>query len=233
MNRLGGHKVGEPVAAQQIAVTGLRLREQHDGLDLVAAVERLQQQGALRVVLGLLRRQPALVDEALHERLVQRQLLHRAVAQPIGAGVADLGDADSAAVPQDRGQRRAHALELLARVDREPEALVRRGDASLQDRAQVGSGLLLVQGEQCGDDRAARDLAGGVTAHAVGDDEQARADVRGVLVVGADQAHVGAGGGAQGQGHARYFRSSSSVLPTLTGTPIGTTDGEVTFCLSR
>ena len=58
-----------------------------------------------------------------------------------------------------------------------------------------------------------------MAAHAVGDDEESRADVRGVLVVGADQAHVGAGGGAQGQGHGALLPQLEQRLADLDRDP--------------
>src|SRR5205823_3633886 len=72
--------------------------------------------------------------------------------------------------------------------------------------------------------------ARGVAAHAVGDGEQSRPGVDGVLVVVADETHVGAGGIPQHQGHER---SSSTVLPIRIGVPIGTGVGPTTLERSR
>ena len=66
--------------------------QQDDRLDLDPAVERLQEQRALRVGARLVVADPALVDERLHERLVVGQLLEDAVAQQVAAGVAHLRD---------------------------------------------------------------------------------------------------------------------------------------------
>jgi hypothetical protein len=71
--------VGEPVvvedaagavAAEQEPVAGAQLLGEQVGLDLVDAVERLEDQVAVRVDPRLLLGDPALVDQALDERVV-------------------------------------------------------------------------------------------------------------------------------------------------------------------
>ena len=92
------------------------------------------------MLLGLLRGEPALVDEALHEGLVERQLLHVAVTQQVGPRVSDLCDADPVLVPQHGGEGRTHALELLAALDGDAQAFIRRDDTAPQHRVEVGPG---------------------------------------------------------------------------------------------
>ena len=79
---------GEAVGAQQVPVAGARLAHGEVGLDLLA-VEGAQQQRALGVAVGLLRGDPAVVDQRLHERVV----------------VGDLGELRRRA-PGRRGSRR-------------------------------------------------------------------------------------------------------------------------------
>ena len=95
---------------------------------------------------------------------------------------------------------------------------------------QIAAGLVVIEVGQCGDHQLGGDLAGGMAAHAVGEGQQSRTGVDRILVVGADQAAVAAGGVAQGQGHER---NSITVLPTCTGVPIGTRTAVVTFERSR
>ena len=70
---------------------------------------------------------------------------------------------------------------------------------------------------------------------AVGDDEQPRTGVPGVLVDLPEETHVGAGGVPQGERHGggRYFRSSTTVLPMRIGMPILTGVALVTLVRSR
>ena len=103
-----------------------------------------------------------------------------------------------------------------------------RGLAQLAE--QVVAGLVVVERRQRGDDDLAGHLAGGVATHAVGEREQARARVHGVLVVRTDQAPVAAGRVAKDEGHER---SSITVLPIRIGAPSGTRRGAVTLARSR
>ena len=101
---------------------------------------------------------------------------------------------------------------------------------------QVAAGRVLVEAGEHADRDGGRDLAGRVAAHAVGDDEQPRPGVPGVLVDLPEEADVGAGGVAQRERHRRrprYFRSSTTVLPMRIGTPILTGVGLVTLVRSR
>ena len=75
---------------------------------------------------------------------------------------------------------------------------------------QIAAGLVVVEVGQRGDHQLGGHLAGGVPAHAVGERQQPGTGVDGVLVVGADQAAVAAGGVAEDQCHGR---SSITVLP--------------------
>src|ERR1039457_2889811 len=93
------------------------------------------------------------------------------------------------------------------------------------DAAGIG-----VQRCEGGDGNRAGDLACGMAPHAVGDREQMRPGIRGVLVALTEQADVGPDRVTECKGH---LRSSRTVLPMRTGTPTGTGVGAVTFCRSR
>lgn len=97
---LVGDDAGQPVGADQVAVTGPDLTDGEVGLDDVAAAERAHQERALRVGGGLFLRDAPLVDEALHPGVVLGDLGEDAVAEQIGAGVADVDEAEALAGPQ-------------------------------------------------------------------------------------------------------------------------------------
>ena len=101
----------------------------------------------------------------------------------------------------------------------------------VRERLQhVGAGWIGVERRERRDRDRAGDLAGGVTAHPVGDGEQVRPRVGRVLVALTEQADVGLDRVTECNAH---LRSSRTVLPMRTGTPSGTGVGWVTFCLSR
>ena len=106
--------------------------------------------------------------------------------------------------------------------------------AVLDGRAQrVDQGVardVLVERRHGTDDDVAGDVTGGHAAHAVGDGEQPRPGVDGVLVAVSDQTAVAAGRIAQGQSHGR---NSREVRPMRIGTPRGTGVGPVTLARSR
>ena len=171
----------------------------------------------MRVGPRLLLGDPALVDQALDERVVLGQLGQLAVAEQVAPAVADVADADLAAVEQRCGDRRARALELGVLVDELGDPVVGAVDGAGDglEEVTVGCGVEVV--EQLRAVEEATSPRG--TAHPVGDDEQVLAGVPGVLVVLADPPDVGQGGVAQAQGvigrggHRRYFLSSKVVLP--------------------
>ena len=172
----------------------------------------------------------ALVDERLDERVVLGDLVEFAVTEQIAARVADVDEPKSVAREQDRGQRGAHALELGVGLDVRGDRRVAFADRGVELAQQVAAGLVVVEVGQRRDHQLGGDLTGGMAAHAVGEREQPRTGVDGVLVVGADQAAVAARGVSKHQCHGR---SSITVLPIRTGVPIGTRTAVVTFALSR
>ena len=188
---------GQPVGADQIAVAGPDLADGQIGLDVVAAAQRAHQQRALRVGGGLLLGDPALVDQALHPGVVLGDLGEHAVAQQVGAGVADVDEAEPLAGPQQGGQRGAHALQLRVLLDHHAQLVVGALHGGAERGEDVGAGHVVVELDEGGDHLGGGDLAGGLAAHAVGDGEQPGAGVAGVLVALADHALVRSGGEAQ------------------------------------
>ena len=221
--------VGQSVGAQQVAVAGARLADGQRRLDLVAG-ERAHDQRPLRVGVRLLGGDPALVDQGLDERVVPGDLRQRVVAEQVGAGVADVDQAELVAGEQDRGERGAHAVEFGVLLDVVGDGVVALAGGGLELAEQVFAGLVVVEMREGGDHQLRRDLTGRVAAHAVGERQQAGAGVHGIFVVGADKTTVAAGRVAENKGHGR---SSITVLPTRTGVPSGTRTAVVTLARSR
>ena len=135
----------------------------------------------MRVVLGFLGGDPALVDKALYERVVMGDHPQFAVAEQVGAGVTNVRDVGELALEEHRGERRPHALEVRFGLDPGGDAAV-GVDGGLAECAQRFG----VAGGVERPDRRDRDGAGDVAthraAHAVGDGKQVRTGVAGVLV---------------------------------------------------
>lgn len=171
-HRLVGDDAGEPVGTDHVAVACPYLPDGEVGLDVFTTAQRAHQQGALRVGGGFLLGDAALVDEALHPGVVLGDLRQDAVPQEVGAGVADMHEAEALTGPEEGGERGAHAFELGVFLDHHAELVV----GPLYGRAERGqdvrTGDVVVEGDERGDDLGAGDLAGGLAAHSVGDGEE-------------------------------------------------------------
>src|SRR5690606_4492904 len=184
-------------------------------------VQHPDDQRPVGVVLGLLGGQLALVDEALDERVVVRELAELAGTQQVRPGVADVHETEAPLLVENpRGQRRAHAVEAWVVLDPGEDLPVRRRGRLTELRQRVGEARAVKLSDRVDRDRAGQFARDGAS-HAVGDRQQVRAGVPGVLVAIADKTDVGACGVAECQRH-RYFLSSRTVLPTRTWVPIPT-----------
>ena len=151
------------------------------------------------------------------------------VAQDVDAAVADVRDAGSSVPDEERGGGRRHPAQILRVGDGrgdpavgEPERRLqavgfeaeRRIERERPGAVLVGAGGLLDEGLDRFDRDARRDLAGDVTAHAVGDDEEAdvRTSAMTVFVAGAPEAGVGADGPAERQRRRRRHGYSISLV---------------------
>jgi hypothetical protein len=173
---------------------------------------------------------PALVDQRLDEGVVVRDLAERTVAHEVGTGVTDMGQAYLVSGEEHRGQRGAHALPFGVLTDQLADRSVAGQGGFMELVQQVVAGFVVVERGECRNDDFGRHLACRVTTHPVGQRQQARTRVDGVLVVLPNQAAVAPGGIAQNQSHER---SSITVLPIRIGTPGGTRVGPVTLARSR
>ena len=100
---------------------------------------------------------------------------------------------------EDGGERGAHALQVGGVGDVPGDRRVALDGGVAQLGEQVVAGIVLVERGERGDHQRGGDLARGVAAHAVGERQQARSGVDGVLVVLPDEPAVAAGGVAQDQ----------------------------------
>ncbi len=197
LHRLMGDHAGQAVGADQIAVAGPDLADRQVGLDVVAAAEGAHQQRALRVGGGFFLGDPALVHEPLHPGVVLGDLGENAVTQQVRARVADVHETEPLAGPQQRGEGRPHAFELGVLLDHGAQLVVGALHGRAEGGEDVGAGHVVVERDQGGDHLGGGDLARRLAAHAVGDGEQARTGVTGVLVALPDHALVRSGGEAQ------------------------------------
>ena len=86
---------------------------------------------------------------------------------------------------------------------------------------------LAVEGRKAGYGDRRSDVPAGRAAHAVGDEQQVRPRVAGVLVIGASEANVGASGVMPCE--ERHWVSSNVVAPIRTWSPRRSGTGSVTF----
>jgi hypothetical protein len=132
------------------------------------------------VVLGLLGGELPAADELRDERVVVRELLELAVAEDVGARVADVAENDAAVLDQRYRHGRTHSGHVRVAAGTLVDAAVRllhQGDDPL------GAGavdVVLLQGGRC---EARCDLTRARAAHAVRDCEQRRLADVGVLVM--------------------------------------------------
>jgi hypothetical protein len=188
---LGDH-VGQPVGAQQVPVAEHRLAHGQVGLRVGAALQRPHDQRPLRMGRRRLRAQPALVDQRLDQSVIAGDLLEVIVAQQVGARVADVAQRHLRARPQQRGQRGAHALDGRVGHAHLVQRVVRGGYRAGQ-RSEHGLAVVQVLVVERGDRRdrdRAGDLTRGMPAHAVGDREEVRTRVRGILVALPEESDV-------------------------------------------
>ena len=149
---------------------------------------------------GLLLGDPALVDQALDERVVLGDLADLAVPEQVGAAVTDVAEGELLAVEQRDGGRGAGAAEARVVVDDLGDPVVGPVQGARDGAAQVGV-RPRVELAELADGGAGGQVSAGGPADAVADGDHPRAGVAGVLVVLADPAHVGDRGVAQTERH--------------------------------
>ena len=98
----------QPVRAEQEDVAGAGAEGHRVDVDLRLGTERAGDHRALRMLGGLIAGQLPLTAQLLDQRVVVGDLLELALAEDVGAAVADVAEADLVAVHERRGQRRPH-----------------------------------------------------------------------------------------------------------------------------
>ena len=211
--------VGQAVAAQQHAVAEAKHHRHHVGVGGVVGVDRAQHDVAPRVDHRLGLGHPALVAHLLHPGVVAAQPGEPAVAEQVGARVADVREREPLAVGEQRGQCGRHAAErrVVPHAVAHLALALRDGAAEHAGRAQPDAR----QGRG-GDDvsRGGRgDLARGVAADTVGNEHQGRPGEAGVLVARAHESDVRAAGGREAHhlNHLRRRTGAPSVCSVNAG----------------
>src|SRR5262245_4039137 len=205
---LGDHP-GHAVGAQQQPVTRLDAHVALVDLHALVHAQRPREDAAMRVRLGLLRRDLAFDDHAVHQRVILGELCELSAPQQVCARVADVRKVHLVAVDECGGEGGAHARDA-------PIALRAVEDGPVGLRDLIGEGPLvpleqLLNGLQ----RKARShLAAAVAAHAICHGVQRPLDQVGVLVALAHLADV-----RRGADPDPHRRSSSTVLPTFRTSP--------------
>ena len=161
-------------------------------LDLGIGAERLEDDVAALALGGFLFRQLTGLDEPLHQRLVLGDLGGDALADEVGAAVADLGEEEVIGEHAGGGRRRPHAADFRMGFGVRMDVGVGDFDRFLQPVGEALRGRFLLGAPHFAhliEDRVGRhhagDLARGGAAHAVRDHEQRAALPHVVLALGA------------------------------------------------
>ena len=144
------------------------------GTDRAVGTERLQDDVAAFTHFGLIGGHLAGLDQLLHQRLILRDLLRRAIAHDVRATVADLRQIERVAEQSGDRSGRAHARMLRVRAGVSEDAVI-RGVGRIANRfhERVGVASHVVHPlraeriEHRFDRHRARDFAGCGAAHAV------------------------------------------------------------------
>jgi hypothetical protein len=99
---------GQPVAAEEKDVPGAGGEGHRVHRHPLLGTQRAGDHRALGMLLGLLVGKPSLAAELLDQRVVLGEALELAVAEDVGAAVADVGEADIVAAHHRGGQRGPH-----------------------------------------------------------------------------------------------------------------------------
>ena len=218
----------QAVAREDERVARDELHDERVDLDALVDADCARDRVLLLDLLDLFATQLPALDELIVDGMVFGNLLDASVAREIDAAVADVRDETLVADDDDRAEGRAHAalVRVVGRffVDLGASTLngvLDQGDDVLRGDLARAGGARLVVVEQlllaldllvhgAHGDRA-RDLAGGVAAHAVGDDEETEllVDEEVVLVVVAHLADIG--GGVKPNGVAQPHRATAMM----------------------
>ena len=99
----------------------------------------------LRVAVGLLGGDSALIDEGLDEGVVLGDLGEFAVTQQVAAGVADMDHAEPVTGEQDRGEGGAHAVEVRIQFDLISDRRIALVNRIFQFAEQIAAGFVVIE----------------------------------------------------------------------------------------
>ena len=199
---LADHR-GQAVGAQQHDIAGAHRIGPGVDLDVALDAQRAGDDRALRMLGGLLLGELALADELLDQRVVLGQARELAVAEDVGAAVADVGHRQVIVLEVGGGERGTHpgVLVLGPREVVDPPV----GGADAVGQPLLGAALVRQRLVELLHGQLGGHLPGLRAAHPVGDDEQRRPHERVVLVVPALAPGVGLPDRVGCAEHARGF----------------------------
>ena len=229
----------QTVRTQQPAVGRVGLADGDVGprVDIEVA-EHAHDHVALRMVARLGLGDAAGVDEMLHVAVILGHTHQVAVAQQIGAGVADMREHPVPLHQRDRRDGRAHAGQLAFALGLADDGVVRGQHRGLHHRGagvDVQLGVVAFDMRQRTDRNRGGRVTAGVASHAVADGYEMLTSERRVLIVAADRAHIRNGRGIQEQrlrsiGRQDRHLNSKVVAPMRTGTRGARTVGAEMRC---
>ena len=197
-----------PIGRKQQPVANLKVDEEGVRLGAPIAIESTQDQIAIGMDPCLLLGDPAVIDQALHERMVAGQLTQLPITQQIGPTVTDVRDRQLLADHQPDRDRRTGAVEGWVLLDQIGQLGVGFVEHAGQHQERIAVGLRLIEATHLRDRGRAGDVAARCTTHAVGHGQQVRPGIAGVLVVASYATNIGEGGEKE-----LHLRSSKKVLP--------------------
>jgi hypothetical protein len=182
------HMCGQPIRAEHEHVAWQLLALMEIDCDFLADADGAGDDVTPRPAARLGRADHALVEELLHFRVVARNLRNPAVADQVDAAVARPEAGEAAVHREQRGNRRADGD--AARPGDAADLLMGTAEAVFEPGEQFRSGACDADGRQMLHDGRRGDLAGLVSAHAVGDKPEPapRLHEKAVLVEEADAA---------------------------------------------
>ena len=176
--------------------------------------------------------EPAFVNEPLHKGMVDADLAEGAVLEPVGTGIADMGQGQTVAVQEQGGDRGAHAGKLRTGGHQFGEQGVGRLDLVRKDGQRLVFMDIAVQMDQIQHGGSRGDVAARVAAHSVGNHGEIAPDIGGIVILEADHSDVGACCVFEDQSHGQGL-NSMTVLPMRMGTPGSTGRARVSWLPPR
>ena len=149
----------------------------------------------MRVVHSLLRGDAPLIQQALHKRVICRDLLElpvRARAQTVGSGIANMRQLNLVTINEQGGAGGAHPRQPRILMRQIVNDAVRALNLIRQVHARGAVKIGVIQRGQVKYRCGGRDVTAHVPAHAVGNHGKIPAPVAGIIIFAAAHTHIGA-----------------------------------------